>query len=170
MALAALNPRQDAVRPAVALTAFDPEAPELQAARALGQTQRLNYAGSLSPDEAWQLFARQAAALVDVRTHEERKFVGYVPGSLHVPWLLGTAMQTNPRFLRELETKFPKHAVLLLLCRSGQRSAAAAAAAAKAGFQHAYSVTEGFEGELDEHQHRGQRNGWRQRGFPWLQD
>jgi rhodanese-related sulfurtransferase len=108
--------------------------------------------------------------LVDVRTAEERKFVGYVPDSLHVAWQIGTAMQTNPRFLRELEAKVSKDAPVLLLCRSGARSAAAAAAATRAGFKQVYHVLEGFEGDLDETRHRGSRNGWRLRGLPWLQD
>jgi rhodanese-related sulfurtransferase len=82
-------------------------------------------------------------------------------------------MQTNPRFLRELEAKVSKDTPVLLLCRSGARSAAAAAAAAaatRAGFKHAYSVVEGFEGDLDESRQRGNRNGWRFRALPWVQD
>jgi hypothetical protein len=35
---------------------------------------------------------------------------------VHLPWLIGIAMQTNPRFVRELEAKVPKNAVILLLC------------------------------------------------------
>ena len=144
----------------------------MQQARALSGSlpQVAAFAGSLAPAQAWELFSQRSAVLLDVRTAEERKFVGYVPGSLHLPWLLGTAMQTNPRFVRELESRVPKSAVILLLCRSGARSASAAAAASKAGFQHAYCILEGFEGDLDEQGHRGSRNGWRFHGLPWVQD
>jgi rhodanese-related sulfurtransferase len=38
----------------------------------------------------------------------------------------------------------PKHAVVLLLCRSGKRSAAAAEAATVAGFANVFNVLEGF--------------------------
>jgi rhodanese-related sulfurtransferase len=91
--------------------------------------------------------------LIDVRTPEERKFVGYVPDSVHVAWITGTSCVHNPHFVRELESKARKDEVLLFICRSGQRSAAAAATCAQ--FQNAFNVVEGFEGELDERKHRG---------------
>lgn len=128
-------------------------------------------AGGVPPRLAWQLFAAGQAVLVDVRTAEERKFVGHVPDSLHVPWATGTALIRNPRFVRELESKLGgKEAVALLLCRSGKRSALAADAAAKAGFSAVFNVLEGFEGELDDNQQRGKSDGWRFHGLPWVQD
>jgi len=72
--------------------------------------------------------------------------------------------------LRDLESKLSKDAVILLLCRSGKRSAAAAEAATAAGFKNVFNVREGFEGDLDENQQRGASGGWRQRGLPWVQD
>jgi rhodanese-related sulfurtransferase len=72
--------------------------------------------------------------LVDVRTNEERKFVGYVPESIHIAWATGTSFNRNPRFLKELESKVGKDKTILLLCRSGNRSAQAAEAAFNAGF------------------------------------
>lgn len=114
------------------------------------------------------------ALLVDVRSAEERKFVGHVPGSLHVPWATGTALTRNPRFVRELEAKLAKdggkEAVVVLLCRSGKRSVLAAEAAAGAGFRHVFNVLEGFEGEIDARQQRGSSDGWRFHGLPWVQD
>jgi rhodanese-related sulfurtransferase len=146
-------------------------APALEAARAAAQQAGLSYAGGVPPQAAWQLFSSGEALLVDVRTGEERKFVGHVPQSLHVAWATGTALTRNPRFVRELEAKVGgKEAVVLLLCRSGKRSALAAEAAAKAGFTQVYNVLEGFEGEIDALQHRGVADGWRFRGLPWEQD
>lgn len=169
MPVTALSPRAGQSDSAAALR-FEPDHPLLTEARKAIAPKSLPYTANIPPEAAWALFEQQAAVLIDVRTAEERKFVGYVPRSLHLPWLLGTAMQTNPRFVRELEAKVPKSAVLLLLCRSGARSASAAAAAVRAGFQHVYNVLEGFEGELDGSGHRGQRSGWRFRGLPWIQD
>lgn len=126
--------------------------------------------GGVSPQTAWGLFASGNAVLVDVRTAEERKFVGHVPNSVHVPWATGTSLTRNPRFVRELESKAGKDAVILLLCRSGKRSALAAEAAAKAGFTSVFNVLEGFEGELNERQQRGTADGWRYHGLPWVQD
>ncbi|MDQ7989232.1 MAG: rhodanese-like domain-containing protein [Candidatus Dactylopiibacterium sp.] len=142
----------------------------LEAARERGVAQELPFAGGVTPQEAWALFQRGDAVLVDVRSAEERKFVGHVPGSLHVAWASGTALTRNPRFVRELETRVAKTAVVLLLCRSGKRSALAGEQAARAGFTQVFNVQEGFEGDLDARQRRGGFNGWRHHGLPWQQD
>jgi len=144
--------------------------PILERARSAPADEHRGYAGNVTPHEALDLVRAGLARLIDVRTPEERKFVGYVPDSLHVAWMTGTAMTRNPRFVRELEGKARKSDVLLFLCRSGQRSAAAADAATRAQFQHAFNVAEGFEGELDERKRRGTQNGWRFHGLPWVQD
>jgi len=149
-----------------------PEA--LEQARAKAAESNWSYAGGVTPPVAWELVRGGQAVLVDVRSGEERKFVGHVPDSLHVAWATGTALTRNPRFVRELEAKLAKDggkdAVVLLLCRSGKRSALAAEAAAKAGFTRVFNVLEGFEGEIDAQQHRGGSDGWRFHGLPWVQD
>lgn len=142
----------------------------LEAAKRQAIAEGLKYAGKVSPDEAWKLFVNGQAHLVDVRATEERKFVGHVPNTFHVAWQTGPALIKNPRFLRELENKLSKDSVILLLCRSGKRSAAAAETATAAGFKNVFNVREGFEGDLDENQQRGSNGGWRQRGLPWVQD
>jgi rhodanese-related sulfurtransferase len=162
--------------PNVAANAFPTEAlnPEVAAildrGRGRAAQQGAAFEGIVTPDEAHELVASGAARLVDVRTPEERKFVGYVPESIAAPWATGTAFTRNPRFIRELEGKARKDEVLLFICRSGARSASAAEAAARAQFQHAFNVSEGFEGELDGRQRRGTTGGWRFRGLPWIQD
>ncbi|MBB2926733.1 rhodanese-like domain-containing protein [Paraburkholderia silvatlantica] len=143
---------------------------DLEAALGAARAAGLPYAGSVTPQQAWALHQAGEAVLVDVRTSEERKFVGHVPDTLHVAWATGTSLTRNPRFVRELEAKTGKAAAVLLLCRSGNRSAQAAEAAAKAGFVHVFNVAEGFEGELDDAGRRGLRNGWRFHGLPWVQD
>ncbi len=142
----------------------------LLSAREQSSAADLGHAGGVTPPLAWELFSSGQAQLVDVRSGEERKFVGHVPGSVHVAWATGTSLTRNPRFVRELEAKFAKDAVLLLLCRSGKRSELAAEAATKAGFKHAFNVLEGFEGDRDADQRRGTVDGWRFHGLPWLQD
>lgn len=144
--------------------------PILERAREAARAAGLAYAGSVTPEEAWTLFGAGAVQVVDVRSAEELKFVGRVPGALHVAWATGTSLTRNPRFVRELETKVGKNAAVLLLCRSGKRSVLAAEAAAQAGFTHVYNILEGFEGDLDEHNRRGTFNGWRHRGLPWAQE
>lgn len=142
----------------------------LEQAHADTVAQGLSYAGGVSPTTAWALVQNGQALLVDVRTTEERKFVGHVPGSLHVAWATGTALMRNPRFVRELEAKLAPHggkeAVVLLLCRSGKRSVLAAEAAAAVGFSHVFNILEGFEGEIDATQQHGKDDGWRYQGLP----
>ncbi len=144
--------------------------PILERARQQALSDGLAYAGSVTPQEAWQLFQSGEAQLVDVRSAEERKFVGQVPESRHVAWMTGLSLSRNPRFVKELENKAGKDEVVLLLCRSGKRSAAAAEAATKGGFKQVFNILEGFEGDLDEQQRRGSFNGWRHGGLPWIQD
>ncbi|WP_130804759.1 rhodanese-like domain-containing protein [Acinetobacter ihumii] len=142
----------------------------LNKAQQYAQEHELDFTGSVTPADAWYLVEHDQAILVDVRTNEERKFVGYVPESVHVAWATGTSFNRNPRFIKELENKVGKDATILLLCRSGKRSALAAEAAFNAGFEHIYNVLEGFEGDLNEQQQRNSSNGWRIHQLPWLQD
>ena len=155
------------------MSTLDTMSPALEALRDIehqAADQGLPFHGQVPPKLAWALFEAGDARLVDVRTAEERKFVGHVPGSVHVAWATGTGMTRNPRFVKELEAKVGKDAVVLLLCRSGKRSAAAAEAAARAGFSAVFNVLEGFEGELDADTRRGSLDGWRFHGLPWVQD
>ena len=57
---------------------------------------------------------------------------------------------------------------VVFLCRSGNRSIGAAEAATEAGIAPSYNVLDGFEGNLDEHRHRG-GTGWKAVGLPWRQ-
>jgi rhodanese-related sulfurtransferase len=133
----------------------------IDASREAARRAGLPYAGNVTPEEAWYLFAHGEALLIDVRTAEELKTVGYVPDSQHVAWATGATMERNPRFVRELESKTGRLDVILFLCRSGRRSVAAAEAVSRLGFKNVFNVTEGFEGE------QGQENGWRAHGLPW---
>lgn len=108
---------------------------------------------------------------MDVRSFEERHFVGHVAGSVHVAWATGTALTRNPRFVKELEARVGgKQRPVLLLGRSGKRPALAAEAATKAAFTQACNILEGFEGDHDGAQQRGHFNGWRLQGLPWVQN
>ena len=78
-------------------------------------------------------------------------------------------MTVNHQFLDELARAVPKENLVLFICRSGARSHHAALAARGAGWNAAFNVLEGFEGDLDENQKRNRVNGWRFRGLPWSQ-
>ena len=126
------------------------------------------YAGDIPPALAWQWVQAGNAVLVDVRTDAERAWVGQVPGAKVVAWKQWPQMMMNPDFDTQLQAVVPSGSKVLLLCRSGVRSVAAAQRATELGLQ-AYSILEGFEGDLDANGQRGKLNGWRYRGLPWQQ-
>ena len=126
------------------------------------------YAGDIPPALAWQWVQAGNAVLVDVRTDAERAWVGLVPGAKVVAWKQWPQMLMNPDFDTQLQAVVPSGSKVLLLCRSGVRSVAAAQRATELGLQ-AYSILEGFEGDLDANGQRGKLNGWRYRGLPWQQ-
>ena len=126
------------------------------------------YAGDIPPALAWHWVPAGNAVLVDVRTDAERAWVGQVPGAKVVAWKQWPQMLMNPDFDTQLQAVVPSGSKVLLLCRSGVRSVAAAQRATELGLQ-AYSILEGFEGDLDANGQRGKLNGWRYRGLPWQQ-
>lgn len=126
------------------------------------------YAGDVSPQLAYEWWQSGQAVLIDVRTDAEREWVGFVPGAVGLAWKQWPGMALNPGFDEALRAAVPPGKKALLLCRSGVRSIAAARRASELGIE-AYNVLEGFEGDPDEHAHRGRRGGWRLRGLPWRQ-
>lgn len=128
----------------------------------------LRYAGALLPAEAAELM-KQGATLVDVRTKPELAYVGRIPGAAAIEWQTWPGNRPNPEFLGELAAIAPKDKPVMFLCRSGARSHAAADAASQEGWQEAYNVLEGFEGDKDAEQHRGSLGGWKKAGLPWIQ-
>ena len=57
----------------------------------------------------------------------------------------------------------------LIICRTVNRSPQAATALAAPGYSRCYVVDSEFEGQPDEHKHRGARDGWKAAGLPWTQ-
>jgi rhodanese-related sulfurtransferase len=138
-----------------------------------------NYAGDLSPQDAWALLRSDPRAqLIDCRTEAEWSFVGVPDASsvgrtVHcVEWQSFPSMAQNAAFVNQVEQAIAgvsQDTPLLLLCRSGARSRAAAIALTAAGHTRAYNVATGFEGDVDPNRHRGQQNGWKAAGLPWKQ-
>jgi rhodanese-related sulfurtransferase len=126
---------------------------------------------NLNPRQAWDLLQQNTdAVLVDVRTKVEHAFVGYPLGAIHIAWKEAPDWHVNSKFVAEVERLVPnKNAPVLLLCRSGQRSLDAAKALEEAGFKRPINIIDGFEGPLDQRNHRGNLGGWRFNGLPWEQ-
>lgn len=129
----------------------------------------LNFAGHISPQDAYAQIQRGDAVLVDIRSDAERAWVGFVPNSIDIEWKSWPGMEVNPTFDAQLKAAVSTDKPLLMLCRSGIRSIAAAERAQALGYQ-AWNILEGFEGDPDDAAHRGTTGGWRHRGLPWRQN
>lgn len=134
----------------------------LATARERGEDQGTAYAGEIFPDEAWELFQRGDAILVDVRTPHELASVGAVPKAPNVVWAHAPAMIPDPDFVQELSKIAKPTDTVLLLCRSARRSVSAANALVDAGWSDVFNVLEGFEGNGVD--------GWIARGLPTTLD
>ena len=134
--------------------------------------------------EAYRLWQsdEERVKIIDVRTTAEYAFVGHPTMAANIPLLFTTrqwhaptgsyAMQRNERFVAQVEQIAAKDDVVLVLCRSGQRSAPATDLLNAAGYESVYSVVDGFEGDKLKNPASifdGQRkvNGWRNAGLPW---
>ena len=86
-------------------------------------------------------------------------------------------MEENPDFAvtlsESLEKMFsgqePSNITLLFICRSGARSNEAANYFINLGYKNSYNIISGFEGDLNEENHRGKLNGWKAENLPWRQ-
>jgi rhodanese-related sulfurtransferase len=81
-------------------------------------------------------------------------------------------MTLLPDFVTRVRTAAQPGDTLLVMCRSGGRSAIAVNLLAKAGFTQAHNVIDGFEGDVVKDADSvfvGQRlvNGWKNAGCPW---
>jgi len=132
---------------------------------------------TISAVEAWEICQHDPRALlIDVRSSMEFLFVGHPAGAIHLPWIDEPDWVINEHFvtdLRKLALGGLKGGSgdlpIILICRSGNRSAEAGEALIKAGINNIYNIEEGFEGELDKDHHRSTLGGWRSHGLPWEQ-
>jgi sulfur dioxygenase len=127
------------------------------------------YSGDVSPKLAYNWWRSGTAHLVDIRSHAERAWVGFIPDVAGIEWKVWPGMALNPEFDAQLQAAVPAGAKVMLLCRSGIRSIPAAQRAQALGYD-AYNILEGFEGDPDTEAHRGQVGGWRYHGLPWRQN
>lgn len=140
-----------------------------------------SYAGDVPALEAFEaLSSEPQAMLIDVRTKAEWGYVGIPDLSsigkeiLLVEWQSYPAMAVNEDFADVLAEELTRRGVgsetaLFFLCRSGVRSLAAAKAMTAEGFDRCFNITGGFEGPMDEQRHRGEVDGWKAAGLPWVQ-
>ncbi|MGY4256652.1 rhodanese-related sulfurtransferase [Bradyrhizobium sp. USDA 4516] len=130
----------------------------------------------ISPRQAWDMLADdKTTQLVDVRTQPEWLYVGEPDladigkAVAKISWHVFPEMRVNPDFLDRLRATFQTGHPIIFICRSGGRSLAAAKAAFAMGYARSFSLAGGFEGDVDEEEHRGTKVGWKAEGLPWRQ-
>ena len=136
----------------------------------------MSYKRDLLPKMALERLSDNPSALfVDVRSKAEHKYVGYPENSILIPWIDEPSWEPNPDVFYDavVDALFNHNDKLesevILICRSGFRSNEALKCLQSKGFNNVAHVTSGFEGDLDENDHRGNLNGWRHDGMPWTQ-
>ena len=106
--------------------------------------------------EKWKA-APDKVTLIDVRTPEEYAFVGHPEMAWNVPFAFVTYQRKNgkteygpkmnPDFIAEVKQIAGPTDTVLLMCRSGDRSAKAVNKLTEAGFKNVYNIIDGFEGD-----------------------
>lgn len=125
----------------------------------------------LLPEQAYRFLQDNPKSLfLDVRSEAGHLFVGRPAGAILIEWIDSTTWEINSDFVTHVKRAAGNTGrPLVLICRSGRRSAEAGRVLENEGFSEVYNVLHGFEGELDDRHHRGQINGWRHDDLPWIQ-
>jgi len=133
--------------------------------------------------EMWKA-APDSVKVIDVRTPEEYAFVGHPEMALNIPYAFVTYQRKNGKteygpklnsgFVAEVKQIAKPNDILLVTCRSGDRSAKAVNLLADAGFKNAYSIIDGVEGDKVKDPEsvfvgKRMRNGWKN-SAPWVYD
>lgn len=123
-------------------------------------------------------------AFIDIRTLEEINYVGvskevdfYVPYmNLDGFYSVDTQKKSlkivnSPNFLAQIKKAVDllginSNSPIMLICRSGDRSAKAVDLLSKMGYSQVYTVVDGFEGDLDNNGNR-YLNGWKNSALSW---
>ena len=115
---------------------------------------------------------RGHSLFVDVRAPEELASSGVATTvDADVPLFLLSGgdgkPRPNPDFVAQVESRLAakgltKDDAVVVMCRTGRRSALAASLLAEFGFSRVYSVVDGFEGDEP-------GAGWKNKGLPWRQ-
>jgi rhodanese-related sulfurtransferase len=141
----------------------------------------------VSAKEAYDLWQKDKdnVKILDCRTPEEYAFVGHTPMAVNIPSQFMTyrwnpekkenLMKDNAKFVQQVKKAFKPTDTILVMCRSGHRSAASVEKLAKAGFKTVYNIHDGFEGDKvkdknDPNVGKRAKNGWKNSGVPWTYD
>jgi rhodanese-related sulfurtransferase len=172
-----------AVTPGAGAAANDQHAAQPAASRLPDgkQTTLRLYVTSREAYEKWKA-APDEVTVLDVRTPEEYVFIGHAEMAWNIPLAAQSyqwdaekkqlPMRPLPDFVARARKVTEPEDTILVMCRSGGRSAMAVNLLAKAGFRNVYNITDGMEGDEvkdPDSVFNGQRlvNGWKNSGLPW---
>lgn len=157
-------------------------------AAAVPEIKRTQVGLYLTAAEAYEMANKEKVLFLDVRTRAEVNFLG-IPtvADANIPYMEIDSLyswdekkgvfklEPNSGFMTEVQQRIKQKGMdtnskIIVMCRSGDRSAKAADLLAKSGYKNVYSVVDGYEGDVaKEGDHKGQRavNGWRNANLPW---
>lgn len=144
----------------------------------------------LTASEANQLVTEndKNVLFLDIRTRSEINFLGMPSNAdANIPYFMPESwsdwddkkrnfkLTPNSNFLTAVEERLQKKGLtkdskIVLICRSGSRSAKAANLMHKVGYSNVYTVIDGYEGDKSKAaETKGHRvvNGWKNSGLPW---
>jgi rhodanese-related sulfurtransferase len=139
------------------------------------------YVTAKEAHEKWKA-APDKVKIIDVRTPEEFLFVGHPTMAWKIPVAVQIytwdaekkkfPMKPLPDFASRVAEVAKSDDTLMLMCRSGGRSAIAVNFLAKAGFKQAYNVIDGMEGDANADSEsvahaQPLKDGWKNSGCPW---
>ncbi len=131
------------------------------------------------------LAAPDSVKVFDVRTLEEYIYVGHAPMAWNIPLAFQThvwnsenrhfAMQPNVDFISQVKAMAGPDDTILVMCRSGGRSAKAVNVLAQSGFTNVYQIIDGMEGDAVDDPASADfgkrvKNGWKNSNLPWTYD
>lgn len=129
---------------------------------------------------------KDSVVFIDVRTRAEMEFVGYARSmDKNIPLHFKTWTEwrkdksrfsdapMNENFVSDVEALVKskgltkESAKVVLMCRSGDRSAVSSNKLLAAGFKFPYTIIDGFEGGIAKDTLHRTKNGWKNAGNPW---
>jgi rhodanese-related sulfurtransferase len=141
-------------------------------ARELPASKRTSLGLYVTAKEAYEKWKAdpENVKIIDVRTPEEFRLIGVPEMASKVP-LMAPAQE----FVNRVKRIAKPDDNVIVICRSGNRSAVAVEMLAQAGFKNAYTVVDGFEGDRNTDPSSpdyGKRtvSGWKNAGLPWTRD
>ena len=126
--------------------------------------------------EAWQA-GPDKVKIIDVRTLEEYLFVGHPDMAWKIPVIAQSyewdaekgkfPMKLLSDFVDRVRTVATPDSTVMVMCRSGGRSAIACNLLAQAGFEHVHNIIDGMEGDGNGDSAGVPQGGWKHSGCPW---